>query len=70
MPRDDWPPSFGSQAAELQAAFPSYSVVVTPGRHRLRFELVTKEDDTPWCLISADAREIWEELGAKDAGDM
>lgn len=58
-----WPPTPGVQAAALQAAFPSYSVSVhvRPGE-RPRFEVVTRNDDDPWCLISPDAKEIWHEL--------
>jgi S-adenosyl methyltransferase len=50
-------------AVALRAAFPSYSVsvIVRPG-DRLRFEVVRRGDGNPWCLISADAKEIWREL--------
>ena len=51
------------QAAAIQEAFPSYSVAVSvrQGDHP-RFEAVTRNDDNPWCLISAHADEIWHEL--------
>jgi len=59
----DHPPILEVQAAVLQTAFPSYSVSVTyrPGG-RPRFEVVTRNDGNPWCLISSDAKEIWHEL--------
>lgn len=50
-------------AAELRRAFPSYSVVLLRYRGRVpRFHLVAKDDRNPWCLVSADAQEIWAEL--------
>jgi hypothetical protein len=58
-----YPPTPRVQASALQAAFPSYSVNVTirPG-DRPRFEVITRNDGNPWCLISSDAKEIWHEL--------
>jgi hypothetical protein len=54
-----------AQAAAIQEAFPSYAVTVSmrPG-DRPRFELVTRNDDNPWCLISDNADEIRHELEA------
>lgn len=55
------PPS--AQAAAIQEAFPSYAVTVCVRRgDRPRFEVVTRNDDSPWCLISDDADEIRHEL--------
>ena len=52
-----------TQAAAIQEAFPSYAVVVCMRRgNRPRIEVVTRNDDNPWCVISADADEIWHEL--------
>jgi len=52
-----------TQAAALREAFPSYAVTVYV-RHgdRPRFEVVTRNDGNPWCLISDDADEIQHEL--------
>ena len=63
-----WPaptsPSAYVQAAALSAAFPSYTVSVIPRRGEgPRFEAVSKNSGSPYCLISDDAREIWRELG-------
>ena len=55
-----------TQAAALREAFPSYAVTVYV-RHgdRPRFEAVVRNDDNPWCLISANADEIWHGLKGK-----
>jgi hypothetical protein len=51
------------QAAAIQQAFPTYTVTVSIRRgDRPRFEVVTRNDDNPWCLISSRAEEIWQEL--------
>jgi hypothetical protein len=50
------------QAAALRKAFPAYSVFVNTRGDGPRFELVTKDDSNPWCLISSDISEIWREL--------
>jgi hypothetical protein len=63
MPTGSCALSPGAQAAALQEAFPSYSVRVAIHGDEARFELVTRNDGSPWCLISSDAREIWRELG-------
>ena len=53
----------GAQAAALRTAFPSYAVSVLARRgERPRFELVSRDGGSPYCLISDDAREIWREL--------
>jgi hypothetical protein len=52
-----------AQAAAIQQAFPSYAVSVSVRQGgRPRFEVVTRNDDSPWCLISDDAEEIRHEL--------
>jgi hypothetical protein len=52
-----------AQAAALRAAFPSYMVTVLVNRRdRPRFEVVSQEGGDPYCLISSDAQEIWQEL--------
>ena len=52
-----------TQAAALQEAFPSYAVTVSMRQGgQPRFEVVTRNDNNPWCLISDDADEIRHEL--------
>ena len=63
----DWPippaPSAHVQAAELSAEFPSYVVTVLPRRNaKPRFEAVSRDGGSLYCLISDDATEIWREL--------
>jgi hypothetical protein len=57
------PPPVAIQAAALQAAFPSYcvNVIQHPG-DKPRFEAVSRDGHSPYCLISTDAREIWRVL--------
>jgi hypothetical protein len=57
-------PSVHVQAAALQAAFPDYLVtVIARLGDRPRFELVCRDSSgDPYCLISDDASEIWQEL--------
>ncbi len=51
------------QAAALRAAFPEYAINVLHRRgDRPRFEVVNRHGGNPYCLISADALEIWREL--------
>jgi hypothetical protein len=51
------------QAAALRATFPGYTVSVLVRRgEKPRFEVVSKDGGSPYCLISTDAREIWREL--------
>lgn len=51
------------QAAALRAAFPGYVVNVLRQRgDRPRFEVVSRDGGSPYCLISDDPREIWREL--------
>jgi len=51
------------QAAALRAAFPGYIVnVITRWGDKPRFEVVSRDGGSPYCLISADASEIWREL--------
>jgi hypothetical protein len=70
MPAPDFslppPPAVSAQAAALRAAFPGYTINVLKYRgEKARFEAVSRTGGNPYCLISADAREIWREL--KDA---
>ena len=52
-----------TQAAALRVAFPEYVVSVRVGRRdKPRFEVVSREGGDPYCLISSDAQEIWQEL--------
>lgn len=51
------------QAAALRAAFPGYSVNVLRQRgERPRFEVVSRDGGSPYCVISDDAAEIWQTL--------
>ena len=51
------------QADALRAAFPQYAVNVLYRRSgRPRFEVVNQAGGDPYCLISADVIEIWQEL--------
>lgn len=60
MPPD---PGVAAQAAALQAAFPDYTINVLQSRgDEPRFEALSRNGGSPYCLISADAREIWYEL--------
>jgi hypothetical protein len=57
------PPGLAVQADALRAAFPDYQVSVTSVGGEDRIEVVRQRGDGgPWCLISTDAREIWQEL--------
>ena len=64
--RDDAPvtaPSVHVQGAMLTAAFPGYKVSVLARRGRKpRFEAVSRDGGSLYCLISDDASEIWREL--------
>ena len=65
------PPAPGArvQAAALRAAFPAYIVnVITSRGEKPRYEAVSRDGGDPYCLISTDAREIWQELRATDPG--
>jgi hypothetical protein len=51
------------QAAALRTEFPQYVVSVLSRRgDRPRFEVVSRDGGSPYCLISTDALEIWREL--------
>jgi hypothetical protein len=53
------------QAAALRTAFPQYIVNVAARRGgKPRFEVVSRNGGNPYCLISEDAHEIWQELRA------
>lgn len=58
------PPAARVQAEALSVAFPRYTVTVVTRGGKTCFEAVTKDDATPWCLISGDAKEICRELRA------
>jgi hypothetical protein len=59
-----WPaPSAHVQAAALRVAFPQYVVSVLANRgDKPRFEAVSRDGGSLYCLISDDALEIWREL--------
>jgi hypothetical protein len=60
-----------AQAAALRVAFPAYVVNVRMGRRdKPRFEVVSREGGDPYCLISSDAQEIWQELKGTDAAEL
>ncbi len=56
-------PAAHVQAAALRAAFPGYvvNVIRFPGE-KPRYEVVSRDASSPYCLISTDAWEIWREL--------
>ncbi len=58
------PPSAVSvQADALRAAFPQYIVnIIQHHGEPARYELVSRDGRSPYCLISTDADEIWREL--------
>lgn len=56
-------PAALAQAAALRVAFPSYAINVIMNRgERPRFEAASRDGGNPYCLITSDAREIWQEL--------
>ena len=58
------PPSTRIQADALRIAFPKYAVNLITTGGKTRFEVVARPGTSanPYCLISADVREIWREL--------
>jgi hypothetical protein len=52
----------GQIMVALRSAFPGYTFSVITGNDGSRYEAVSKTFGDPYCLISADAREIWQEL--------
>jgi hypothetical protein len=61
--RQPLPPSRIVQLTALRAAFPGYTFNVIVTGDKPRIEAVAKDLTSPvYCLISADAREIWREL--------
>lgn len=55
-------PSAYIQAAALRAAFPQYTINLVMKGSTARFEAVSRDGGNPYCLISTDAREIWQAL--------
>jgi hypothetical protein len=56
-------PAAHVQVTALRTAFPDYTFNVI--RHRddkPRFEALSRDGGSPYCLISDDASEIWREL--------
>ena len=56
-------PAVHVQVTALRTAFPDYTFNVI--RHRddkPRFEALSRDGGSPYCLISDDASEIWREL--------
>jgi len=59
------PPGMVTQLAELRAALPNYDVLVIRCAGQFRFEAIRRHADAgPWCVISADAGDLWRELAA------
>ncbi len=56
------PPARTVQLAALRIAFPGYVFNVIRCDGAPRYEAVSRDGADPYCLISADAREIWREL--------
>ncbi len=68
----DWtlnPPDAQVQAEELRAAFPTYRVSLVVHGDRTRFEAISTDGGNPWCLISADPREICRALKPAASAD-
>jgi hypothetical protein len=63
------PPDARVQTEALRAAFPAYHFAVVVHGDRTRFEAVSRDGGSLWCLISTDPREIWRELTAVPSPD-
>ena len=55
-------PSRRIKIMALRTAFPDYTFNVIAGNDGPRYEALSKTFGDPYCLISADVREIWQEL--------
>jgi hypothetical protein len=55
MPVGPWPEEI---AAALARAYPSYAVTVRRDQGEPRYQLISKNDAYPYCLISPDPDEI------------
>ena len=58
----NWSQPPAAVAIELGKAFPTYSVTVRWDSGEPRFQLISKNDTNPYCLISPDPDEIRAEL--------
>jgi hypothetical protein len=57
------PPSRRVQLAALRSAFPGYTFnLLTWEGKPPRFEALSRDGGSPYCLISDDPRELWQEL--------
>jgi hypothetical protein len=53
------PPGVIAELEALQAAFPRYDIIVTRHGGQHRFEAIRRRGTAgPWCVITADAREL------------
>lgn len=58
------------QAAVLQSCFPSYAVsVLSRPDGKPRFQVISRDGGDPYCLVSDDASEVWDELRRDLPGD-
>ncbi len=62
-----WPtppsPAAHVQVAALRTAFPGYTFnLIRHWDEKPRFEALSRDGGSPYCLISEDATEIWREL--------
>jgi hypothetical protein len=56
-------PSAHVQVTALRTAFPDYAFnLIRHHGEKPRYEAVSRDGRSPYCLISTDAREIWHEL--------
>ena len=62
FPLPEAPTRRGQIVVALRSAFPGYTFTVITGNDGPRYEAVSKTFGDPYCLISADARETWQEL--------
>jgi hypothetical protein len=53
--------------AALRAALPAYDVVLTSHSPVYRFEAIRRrtDDPSPWCVISSDPADLWQELAGR-----
>jgi hypothetical protein len=56
-------PAAHVQVAALRTAFPGYTFnLIRRHGEKPRFEALSRDGGSPYCLISEDASEIWREL--------
>ena len=57
------PPGVMTELAALRDALPGYDVIVTSNSRAYRYEAIRRADSPgPWCVISTDPADLWQEL--------